>query len=92
MEPFLSLFPLPPGGQRDPALLLPPPEDMQAVLLQGGGHLVGPGVDDARAEEDTVLFQQGGHAGGQGAVREAIELLLKEQGKWDSLMQKYFDL
>ncbi len=27
--------------------------------------------------------------GGEGAVREVIELLLKEKGKWDELMEKY---
>jgi len=27
--------------------------------------------------------------GGEGAVREVIEILLKEKGQWDSLMEKY---
>jgi 3-deoxy-D-manno-octulosonate 8-phosphate phosphatase (KDO 8-P phosphatase) len=27
--------------------------------------------------------------GGQGAVREVIELILKAQGKWEELMKKY---
>ena len=27
--------------------------------------------------------------GGHGAVREVIEILLKEQGKWDTLMERY---
>jgi len=27
--------------------------------------------------------------GGQGAVREVIELLMKAQGHWDGLLQKY---
>jgi 3-deoxy-D-manno-octulosonate 8-phosphate phosphatase (KDO 8-P phosphatase) len=28
-------------------------------------------------------------AGGQGAVREVIEMLLKAQGHWDELLRKY---
>ena len=28
-------------------------------------------------------------AGGAGAVREVIELLLKAQGHWDGLLKKY---
>ena len=27
--------------------------------------------------------------GGRGAVRETIELILKAQGRWDDLIQKY---
>jgi 3-deoxy-D-manno-octulosonate 8-phosphate phosphatase (KDO 8-P phosphatase) len=27
--------------------------------------------------------------GGQGAVREVVELLLKAQGHWDDLLRKY---
>jgi len=27
--------------------------------------------------------------GGQGAVREVIEILLKAQGKWDAILRQY---
>ena len=30
--------------------------------------------------------------GGRGAVRETVELLLKEQGKWAKLLERYFGL
>lgn len=48
-------------------------------------------VGDAVPELDRLADYRTKHNGGAGAVREAIELLLKEQGKWDSLMQRYFD-
>ena len=35
-------------------------------LLQGGGHLVSPGVDDARAEEGPLTVQQLGNHRRQG--------------------------
>ena len=49
-------------------------------------------VGDAVPELDRVADLRTRHAGGQGAVREAIEFLLKEQNRWDSLMARYFDL
>ena len=48
-------------------------------------------VGDAAPELDRVADYRTKHNGGAGAVREAIELLLKEQGKWDSLLTRYFD-
>lgn len=47
-------------------------------------------VGDAVPELDRVADFRTKHNGGAGAVREAIELLLKEQGKWESLMKRYF--
>jgi 3-deoxy-D-manno-octulosonate 8-phosphate phosphatase (KDO 8-P phosphatase) len=29
------------------------------------------------------------HAGGAGAVREAVELILKRQGRWDAVLERY---
>jgi 3-deoxy-D-manno-octulosonate 8-phosphate phosphatase, yrbI family len=49
-------------------------------------------VGDAVPELDRVADLRTRHNGGCGAVREAIEFLLKEQGRWDSLMTRYFDL
>ncbi len=42
-----------------------------------------PGYMDAYCDFRTKL------RGGEGAVREVIEILLKEKGQWDSLMEKY---
>jgi 3-deoxy-D-manno-octulosonate 8-phosphate phosphatase (KDO 8-P phosphatase) len=28
-------------------------------------------------------------AGGRGAVREALEFILRAQGKWDTIMERY---
>lgn len=47
-------------------------------------------VGDAVAELDKVCDLRTRAGGGRGAVREAIEFLLKEQGKWEPLMQRYF--
>jgi 3-deoxy-D-manno-octulosonate 8-phosphate phosphatase (KDO 8-P phosphatase) len=30
-------------------------------------------------------------AGGQGAIREVVELILKTQGKWDEAMKEFLD-
>ena len=46
-------------------------------------------VADAPPELDSVAVLRTKHSGGRGAVREAIEILLKGQGKWDSVLEKY---
>ena len=46
-------------------------------------------VADAAPELDSVAMYRTQHFGGRGAVREAIEILLKGQGKWDSVLEKY---
>ena len=46
-------------------------------------------VADASPELDSVAVLRTQHSGGRGAVREAIEILLKGQGKWDSVLEKY---
>ena len=46
-------------------------------------------VADAAPELDSVAMFRTQHFGGRGAVREAIEILLKGQGKWDSVLAKY---
>lgn len=47
-------------------------------------------VGDAVAELDKVAHLRTKAYGGQGAIREGIELLLKEQGQWEKLMERYF--
>ena len=46
-------------------------------------------VADAAPELDSVAMFRTQHFGGRGAVREAIEILLKGQGKWDSVLEQY---
>lgn len=47
-------------------------------------------VADAVAETRAVAHYVTQAAGGHGAVREVIEIILKSQGHWHSLMQRYF--
>jgi 3-deoxy-D-manno-octulosonate 8-phosphate phosphatase (KDO 8-P phosphatase) len=42
-------------------------------------------VAEAKAAADMVTRAAGGH----GAVREMVELILKAQGKWDSIIAGY---
>lgn len=49
-------------------------------------------VGDAVPELDSVADVRVKARGGRGAVREAVELLLKEQGKWSKLLERYFGL
>ena len=60
--------------------------DAWPIREAGLGFIVGDAVPELDAIADLRLTKPGG----RGAVREAIEWLLKEQGKWDSLMEKYF--
>ncbi len=46
-------------------------------------------VEDAPEYLDEFCAFRTMLPGGHGAVREVIEILLKEQNKWDTLMQKY---
>ena len=56
------------------------------LLRRAGLAITVPGaVDEIRAAAHYVTR----HPGGQGAVREAIELLLKAQGHWPDVMERY---
>jgi 3-deoxy-D-manno-octulosonate 8-phosphate phosphatase (KDO 8-P phosphatase) len=46
-------------------------------------------VADAVAELKSVVDKTTELKGGDGAVREVLDWVLKEQGKWDALMQRY---
>ena len=46
-------------------------------------------VADGVKELDLVADFRTENKGGRGAVREAIELLLKEQGKWEDIINRY---
>jgi len=47
-------------------------------------------VLNAREELKSVAQYITARRGGEGAVREVAELLLKSQGKWDSVTRRYF--
>jgi len=47
-------------------------------------------VADAAAEVQQAAHHTTRLAGGQGAVRETIELILKRQGRWDALIHGQF--
>ena len=49
-------------------------------------------VGDAVPELDQLADLKLKACGGRGAVREAVEILLKEQGKWSKLLERYFGL
>lgn len=59
--------------------------DLPAMLLCGYPIAVADAVDEVRAEAEFVTQKPGGH----GAVREAVEHLLKLQGKWDEVVERY---
>ena len=49
-------------------------------------------VGDGVPELDALADFRVKAPGGRGAVREAVEVLLKEQGKWSKLLERYFGL
>ncbi len=59
--------------------------DLPAVRHVGFGVAVANAVDELKEHADYVTTR----AGGQGAVREVIEHILKSSGRWQSLMERY---
>ncbi len=59
--------------------------DLPILTRVGFGVAVANAVDELKEYADYVTSQPGG----KGAIREAIELILKNNGKWDSLMERY---
>ncbi|HEX7379513.1 MAG TPA: HAD hydrolase family protein [Pirellulales bacterium] len=59
--------------------------DLAAVSYAGLGVAVADACNEVR--DAAVYVTQ--LAGGQGAVRETIELILKSQQRWDEVIQKY---
>jgi 3-deoxy-D-manno-octulosonate 8-phosphate phosphatase (KDO 8-P phosphatase) len=59
--------------------------DVPAMGCVGFAVAVANGVDEAKEHADYVTKR----AGGDGAVREVIEHILKETGKWQGLMERY---
>lgn len=59
--------------------------DLPAFAVVGYKIAVGDAVDEVKAAADLVTTKPGG----RGAVREAIEHLLKAQGKWDAALDVF---
>jgi 3-deoxy-D-manno-octulosonate 8-phosphate phosphatase (KDO 8-P phosphatase) len=55
--------------------------------MRAGGLAIA--VKNARAEVKKEAHYITPHAGGQGGVRDAVEFILKAQGKWKSAVEKY---
>jgi 3-deoxy-D-manno-octulosonate 8-phosphate phosphatase (KDO 8-P phosphatase) len=61
--------------------------DIPLLRRAGLAVAVGDAVAEVRAVAHYVTQQPGGH----GAVREAIELILKAQGRWDELVNHFLN-
>jgi 3-deoxy-D-manno-octulosonate 8-phosphate phosphatase (KDO 8-P phosphatase) len=59
--------------------------DLPVIRDVGFGVAVAGAVEQVRARADYVTTRPGG----RGAVREVIELILKESGRWDDLLKRY---
>jgi len=59
--------------------------DLPAIRYAGFGVAVANAVAEVKEHADYVTKASGGN----GAVREVIEYILKRTGKWDDLMQRY---
>ncbi|HUE36059.1 MAG TPA: HAD hydrolase family protein [Candidatus Acidoferrum sp.] len=59
--------------------------DLAPLAKAGVGVAVANAVGEARAAADYVTRA----AGGCGAVREVVEMILKAQGKWDAMIAGY---
>lgn len=55
--------------------------------MRAGGLAIG--VRNARAEVKQEAHYVTAHAGGEGALRDAVEFILKAQGKWKKALQDY---
>jgi 3-deoxy-D-manno-octulosonate 8-phosphate phosphatase (KDO 8-P phosphatase) len=59
--------------------------DLPVIRHVGLGVAVANAVEEVRVHADYVTTREGGH----GAVREVIEYILRNSGRWDSLMSRY---
>ena len=65
-------------------------DDLNDIPLMRQSGL-GIAVADAALETRERAHYVTKTVGGQGAVREVIELILKSQGRWDELVSRYID-
>ena len=59
--------------------------DLAPMLRSGYAIAVADAVEEVKAEAQYVTRVPGGY----GAARDAIEHLLKSQGRWDELVERY---
>ncbi len=59
--------------------------DRETIRAVGLGVAVADAVEDVRRAAKYVTSVPGGH----GAVREVVELILKNTGRWDDVLQRY---
>ncbi len=59
--------------------------DLPVIQSVGLGVAVADAAEELHAHADYVTKL----GGGQGAVRELLEMILKAQGRWDDLIEKY---
>jgi len=59
--------------------------DLPVIRYAGFGVAVANAVDEVKQYADYVTTRRGGN----GAVREVIEYILKNSGRWQELMKKY---
>ncbi|MFH1371914.1 MAG: HAD-IIIA family hydrolase [Planctomycetota bacterium] len=59
--------------------------DLPAIRCAGFGAAVANAVEEIKHAADYVTSRRGG----DGAVREVIEFILKKTGRWETLTQKY---
>lgn len=59
--------------------------DLPVITYVGFGVAVANAVDEVKQHADYVTTRRGG----SGAVREVIEYILKNTGRWQPLMEKY---
>jgi len=59
--------------------------DLATIRMAGLGVAVADACEEVRQSADYVTTAAGGH----GAVRETIEVILKAQRRWDELIQSY---
>ena len=85
IEPYEAI--LAEEGLRDEAICYVGDDVVDIPLLRCAGLAVAvaDAVEEVKAHSHYVTKREGG----RGAVREVIELILKAQGKWDTLMTHY---
>jgi 3-deoxy-D-manno-octulosonate 8-phosphate phosphatase (KDO 8-P phosphatase) len=59
--------------------------DLPTIRYAGFGVAVANAVDEVKRYADYITVRPGG----SGAVREVIEYILKNSGKWQQLMTRY---
>jgi 3-deoxy-D-manno-octulosonate 8-phosphate phosphatase (KDO 8-P phosphatase) len=65
-------------------------DDVQDIpALHRAGLAIGPANATADVRKHLHLLTE--HSGGRGAVREAIEFILRAQGKWDQIVARYLE-